>query len=63
MRAATTQAIGTRTVPSDVFEAETPQSLSIAVDFDLTDPNGAQVHASESYALTIQRVREDGSPL
>jgi hypothetical protein len=33
------------------------------VDFDVTDPQGAQIHASENYALTIQRVREDGSPL
>jgi hypothetical protein len=57
------QAIGRRTVPSAIFEAETPQSLSIAVDFDVTDPQGAQIHASENYALTIQRVREDGSPL
>lgn len=57
------QSIGSKTVPSDVFEAETPQTVSIDVDFDLTDPVGAQIHASESYSLTIQRVREDGSPL
>jgi hypothetical protein len=57
------QSIGRRTVPVAIFEAETPQTLSIAVDFDVTDPLGAQIHASEDYALTIQRVREDGSPL
>lgn len=57
------ETIGQTTVPSEVFEAETPQTISIDVDFDLTNPVGGQIHASETYVLTIQRVREDGSPL
>lgn len=57
------QSIGLKSVPRAVFEADAPQTISIDVDFDLTDPTGAQIHASESYSLTIQRVSEDGSPL
>ena len=57
------QSIGLKTVPRAIFEADTPQTFSIDVDYDLTDPIGGQVHASESYSLTIQRVNEDGSPL
>ena len=58
--------IGQRTVPRAVFEATTPQTLSVAIDFHLTDPNPAgagQIHAIENYSMTIQRVRDDGSPL
>jgi hypothetical protein len=57
------QTIGARTVPSDVFEADTPQTISITVSFDLTDPVGAQIHATETFLLTLQRVNADGSPL
>lgn len=57
------QSIGLKTVPSAIFEADTPQTISIDVDYDLADPVGGTVHASESYSLTIQRVNEDGSPL
>ena len=48
------------------FEAATPQTLSFELDFDLTDPNptgAAQIHAADRYTMTIQRVRDDGSPL
>lgn len=58
--------IGYRTVPREVFEAATPQNLSVAIDLRLTDPNPsgpAEIHAVENYSMTIQRVRDDGSPL
>jgi hypothetical protein len=57
------QSIGAKTVSADVFEADTPQTISIAVDFDLTGPQNTQLHASENYLLTIQRVNADGSTL
>jgi hypothetical protein len=59
-------ALGNQTVPREVFEAATPQTLSFSVEFDLTDPNpagAAQIHASDRYSMTIQRVRDDGTPL
>lgn len=59
-------ALGDQTVPREVFEAATPQKLSFSVEFDLTDPNpagAAQIHASDRYTMTIQRVRDDGTPL
>jgi hypothetical protein len=59
-------AMGEQNVPRGVFEASTPQTLSFELQFDLTDPNpagAAQIHADEKYSMTIQRVRDDGSPL
>jgi hypothetical protein len=59
-------AMGDQTVPRAVFEAATPQQLSFDLAFDLTDPNpagAAQIHAGDHYTMTIQRVRDDGSPL
>jgi hypothetical protein len=59
-------ALGNQTVPREIFEAETPQKLSFSLEFDVTDPNpagAAQIHASDRYSMTIQRVRDDGTPL
>ncbi|MEO8289732.1 MAG: hypothetical protein ABI649_01895 [Gaiellaceae bacterium] len=53
---------GTKSVPREVFESDTPQTISIDVDFDLTGPIGT-TQTSETYSMTIQRVNEDGSPL
>ena len=32
--------IGKKTVPAEIFHADTPQTISIDVDFDLTNPVG-----------------------
>jgi hypothetical protein len=58
--------IGDRTVPREVFEAATPQTVSVEIELDLTDPDvpeAGRVHAIERYSMTFQRVRDDGSPL
>ncbi len=59
------QSIGKKTVPSEIFQSDTPQTVSIDVDFDLGLPGGlgGTISASETYSLTIQRVNDDGSPL
>ena len=57
---------GERTVPRAVFEASTPQTLSVVIDLLLPAPDllaPGQIHAVESYTITIQRVRDDGTPL
>ena len=57
---------GERTVPRAVFEATAPQTLTVAIDLLLPAPDllaPGQMHAVESYSITIQRVRDDGSPL
>ena len=57
---------GARSVPRQVFEATTPQKLSVEIDLVLVAPDlvaPGQIHAVEKYSITIQRVREDGSPL
>lgn len=57
---------GERSVPRERFEATTPQTLSVDIVLDVTDPNpagAARIHAVERYSLTIQRVKDDGSPL
>ena len=51
------EAIGVRSVPRAIFESGGPASLSIEVQLDLPDDQGGTVHATEKYALTIQRVR------
>jgi hypothetical protein len=57
--------IGKRTVPAAIFQSDTPQTISIDVDFDLGLPGGfgGTISASETHSLTIQRVNDDGSPL
>jgi hypothetical protein len=57
------EALGVRSVPRAVFESSLPATLSLDVQLDLPNDQGGQVHATEHYALTIQRVTEDGSPL
>ncbi len=59
------QSIGKKTVPSAIFQSDTPQTISIDVDFDLALPGGlgGTISASETHSLTIQRVNDDGSPL
>ena len=57
---------GKRSVSRAVFEATTPQKLSVEIDLALVAPDlvaPGQIHAVEKYSITIQRVREDGSPL
>jgi hypothetical protein len=57
---------GERSVPREVFEAATPQTLTVAIDLVLVAPDlvaPGQIHAVENYSITIQRVRDDGSPL
>jgi hypothetical protein len=55
--------VGARSVPRAVIEYGSPQTLSIDVQLDLPNDQGGEVHATERYSLTIQRMREDGSPL
>ena len=51
------QLIGVRTVPRAIFESTGPASLSIEVQLELPGDQGGTVHATERYALTIQRVQ------
>ena len=51
------QLIGVRTVPRAIFESSGPASLSIEVQLELPGDQGGTVHATERYALTIQRVQ------
>ncbi len=50
------QTIGVRSVPRAIFESAGPANLSIEVQLDLPNDQGGMVHATEKYALTIQRV-------
>jgi hypothetical protein len=59
-------AAGARSVPRALFEAATPQTLSVTIELELVAPDlvaPGQIHAVETYSITIQRVRDDGSPL
>jgi hypothetical protein len=49
--------LGVRSVPRSVFESDGPTTLSIEVQLDLPNDQGGEVHATEKYALTIQRVQ------
>jgi hypothetical protein len=50
------QSVGVRSVPRAIFESDGPANLSIEVQLDLPNDQGGEVHATERYALTIQRV-------
>ena len=54
------ETISVRSVPRAIFESTGPANLSIEVQLDLPDtqagPSPGTVHATERYALTIQRV-------
>jgi hypothetical protein len=54
---------GNEVRPAEVFESDEPQTISIDVEFDLTNPVGGTIQTSETYSMTIQRLNEDGSPL
>ena len=49
------ETIGVRTVPRAIFESTGPANLSIEIQLDLPNDQGGTVHATERYALTIQR--------
>jgi hypothetical protein len=57
--------IGKKTVSSEVFQSDTPQTIELDIDFDLgiLGSLGGTISSSETYSLTIQRVNDDGSPL
>ena len=58
--------LGDRSVPRAVFEATTPQTLSVEIAYPLDDPDfpeAGELDVVLRYSITIQRVRDDGSPL
>jgi hypothetical protein len=58
--------LGDRSVPRSVFEATTPQTLSVDIAYPLNDPDfpeAGDLDVVLRYSITIQRVRDDGSPL
>jgi hypothetical protein len=48
--------LGVRSVPRSVFESSGPAKISIDVQLDLPADQGGELHATERYSLTIQRV-------